>query len=75
MSEHLSDRNDPPAVPVPRPTDGYNDPQERLAAYHYLIESLIGGLDYQGLVRWLGGYRDLGDALDAADRLRGSVAT
>jgi hypothetical protein len=59
----------PPAVAVPRPIPCRED-------WHYVIDSLIGGLEYEGVVRWLAARPDLPTALHDAQKLRdGMVAT
>jgi hypothetical protein len=58
-----------PWIEVPRPT-------HRVEDWHYVIDSLIGGLDYEGVVRWLSIWPDLPTALREAQKLRdGMVAT
>lgn len=52
-------------------------PAERLAAWQYVIESLVGGLDDEGIVRWIDLHGpDLATMVAEAEKLRdGMVAT
>jgi hypothetical protein len=38
---------------MPVPTDGVDDAMTRVAQYHYVVDSLIGGMEYEGVVKWM----------------------